>query len=126
MYAVWGATDLFAPDLHAALAGAGATRLVVEVDDEHVADAQLRLSTYADPVHALVSVWTDGDPDDVTSVLRGRADQLAGWVVDERLPLPPPTSEQGRRDEALVNVALLRIPAGMSRKTWLDRWLNHH
>ena len=126
MYAVWGAADLLAPDLHAALGEAGATRLVVEVDDEHVAEAQLRLSTYAEPVHALVSVWTDGDPAAVTEVLTQRAEQLAGWVVEERLPLPPPSTADGSRADALVNVALLRIPAGMSRDAWLERWLDHH
>ena len=126
MYALWGSTDLLAADLHHALAAAGAERLVVEVDDEHVAAAQLRLSTYAEPVDAVVSVWTSGDPGEVTGVLRERTRELAGWVVDERHPLPPPSTGDGVRVDALVNVALLRIPEGMTREAWLERWLEHH
>lgn len=98
----------------------------MEVDDAQVAEAQLRLTTYAEAVHAVVSVWTSGDPRAVTDVLRQRADELAGWVVEERLPLPPPTIGRGERTDALVNVALLRIPQGMARTVWLERWLDHH
>ena len=127
MYAVWETTtDLRGADLLSALAAAGADRLVVEVDDEHVAEAQLRLSTYADPVHAVLSVWTEGDPRAVTDVLTGTVGRLAGWVVDERLPLPPPEVQRGARADALVNVALLRVPDGMTRDAWLERWLDHH
>ena len=126
MYAVWGASDLLEPELGAELAETGATSLVVEVDDEHVADAQLRLSTYDDPVHAIVSVWTEGDPGAVTEVLQARTTTLAGWVVEERRPLPPPETRDGLRADALVNVALLRIPQGMSRDTWRERWLDQH
>ena len=57
MYALWD-PGLSTPEgrasLAAVLAPVAVERLVVEVDDEHVAEAQLRLSTYADPVHAVV------------------------------------------------------------------------
>ena len=127
MYAVWETTtDLRSAELQAALAAAGADRLVVEIDDEHVAEAQLRLSTYGEPVHAILSVWTEGDPRAVTDVLGRSVASLAGWVVEERLPLPPPEVPGGARADALVNVALLRVPDGMSRDAWLERWLDHH
>ena len=126
MYALWGAGDLLSPELRSDLAAAGAERLVVEVDDDAVADAQLRLSTYDDPVHAIVSVWTDADPAAITDALRSRATGLAGWQVEEREPLPPPSTPEGDRVDALVNVALLRIPAGMTREAWRERWLGHH
>ncbi len=128
MYAVWR-PDLSPADVdgvRADLAAAGADRLVVEVYDEHVAQAQLRLSTYAEPVRAIVSVWTDGDPGAVTDALRRCSDQLAGWRVEEREPLSPPAVADGERADALVNVAMLRVPAGMSREAWLERWLDHH
>lgn len=129
MYAVWG-DDLVAAELRDELPDelrrAGAERAVIEVDDEHVADAQLRLSTYADPVRAVVSVWTDGDPNAVTSVLRRHSTQLAGWVVEEHEPLPAPAVQDGARVDALVNVALLRVPEHMGRGDWLERWLDHH
>ena len=125
MYLLWGG-DVLAEDLRSDLAGAGADRLVVEVDDEHVADAQLRLSTYGEPVHAVLSIWTEADPAAVTEVLTGRSDNLAGWVVEERLPLPPPRVADGDRVDGLLNVALLRIPAGMPHDRWLEQWLDHH
>ena len=126
MYALWSGSDLLGDDLRSALLDAGAQRYVVEVDDEQVADAQLRLTTYDDPVHAVLSVWTEGDPGSVTEALLPRAGTLAGWVVEERRPLPPPEVADGVRVDALVNVALLRIPAGMSRETWRERWLDDH
>src|SRR5687767_14311271 len=125
MYVLWGG-DVLAADLRSDLAQAGADRLVVEVDDQHVADAQLRLSTYGEPVHAVLSVWTEADPAAVTEVLAARSDNLAGWVVEERLPLPPPKVAGGGRVDGLLNVALLRIPAGMPRDRWLEQWLDHH
>ena len=125
MYAVWGAAPM-SPALRSELSAAGASRLVVEVDDDAVADAQLRLTTYDEPVQAVLSVWTDADPGPVTAVLQRRAQRVAGWVVEEHLPTPPPPDTEGARADALVNVALLRTPASMSHEDWLDRWLGHH
>jgi hypothetical protein len=126
MYVVRGdAGWLLDPALRERLA-AGAHRLQVNVDDAHVADAQLRLSTYDAPVTGVVSVWTDDDPTETTRRLGARAGQIAGWVVEERTPLPPPPTPVGQRADALANIALLRIPHGMDREVWLDRWLNHH
>jgi hypothetical protein len=73
-----------------------------------------------------VSIWTEGDPEAVTDVLRARTATLAGWVVEERRPLPPPDTGPGVRADALVNVALLRIPHGMSHETWRELWLDQH
>ncbi len=126
MYALWDADDLLDPAFRQALADAGVVRLVVEVDDDAVADAQLRLSTYDEPVHALLSVRTDADPEQVTEAIRPHARQLAGWVVEERTPLPPPEARNGERVDALVNVALLRRPPSLGHDEWLDRWLGRH
>lgn len=126
MYAVWGETEPVTPRLLSQLGALGVEKVVVEADDEDVADAQLRLSTYDEPVAAIVSVWTDGDPAKVTDLLARAVPRLAGWVVEERQPLPPPRTPHGARADALVNVALLRIPDGMTTEAWRERWLEHH
>jgi hypothetical protein len=126
MYAAWGADGLLEPQLRDDLAVVGAQRLQVNVDDDAVSDAQLRLSTYDEPVGAVVSVWTDGEPTEVTQVLQGCTKRLAGWVVDSREPLPPPPITDGRRADALANIALLRIPEELDRETWLERWQGRH
>ena len=126
MYAAWGAVGLLDQDLRNTLATVGADRLQVNVDDEPVHAAQLRLSTYDEPVGAVVSVWTRRQPAAVTAVLQDRTKKLAGWVVETREPLPPPPSPDGRRAFALSNVALLRIPDGLPRETWLEEWQGRH
>ena len=132
MYAVWSGSPttplpLLDPALREELAGVGVERLVVGLDDTDVAQAQLRLSTYDEPVTGVLSLWTQGDDHEpVTRVLQGAVDDLAGWEVEERCPLPPPTPVDGGRADALVNVALLRRPDELAHEVWLDRWLNHH
>ena len=88
-----------------------------------MADAQLRLSTYADPVRAVVSVWTDGDPRAVTDVLQRRATQLAGWLVEEREPLPPP-EQDGARADASGTFAVLLSDYGMTRPSLFGTTVN--
>ena len=126
MYAVWGETEPVTPRLLSKLGGLGVEKVVVEADDEDVTEAQLRLSTYDEPVSAIVSVWTDGDPAAVTDLLSRAVPRLAGWLVEERQPLPPPRTQHGARADALVNVAMLRIPDGMTPEAWRERWLDHH
>ena len=129
MYALWGSRlpeALFAERLREQLAALGATRLQVNIDDADVAPAQLRLTTYEQPVGAIVSVWIPDEAAAVTGLLAAAADRVAGWVVDERTPIPPPESDNGVRADALAGLALLRIPAGMDRSEWLRRWQDHH
>jgi hypothetical protein len=129
MYAAWG-DDL--PDrlrderLHQRLADAGVRRLQLNLDDDAVAPA-MRIATGPEHIGAIVSTWSDVDvADDVTAALSGSATQLAGWEVDERLPIPPPDSEDGTRMDALANVAVLKRPDDLAREEWLHRWLVDH
>jgi hypothetical protein len=128
MYAVWG-EDLPAvlhdADLHARLRAAGGQRLQVNVDDEAVAPA-MRIPTFDDPIGAIVSVWTDGDPQPVSDVLATVTTRLAGYEVEERLPIPPPEVGSGERMDTLANVAVLRRPEELSRDVWLHNWLVDH
>ena len=126
MYAAWGADlpeRLHAPELHERLAGAGVRRLQLNLDDADVADA-MRIPK-GEPIGAIVSTWAE-DADAVSEVLRDAADRIAGWEVEERLPIPPPASPSGERMDTLANVAVLRRPEELSAEDWLHRWLVDH
>jgi hypothetical protein len=128
MYLVWGddlAATLHDESLRRQLAQAGATRLQLNIDDEHVA-AAMRIPTFERPVGAVVSVWTDGRAGDITAALAKAADRVEGWRVEERRRLDPPEVYDGSRADALANVAVLRRPAELSRQEWLRRWMVEH
>ncbi|WP_036564121.1 hypothetical protein [Nocardioides halotolerans] len=129
MYAAWGGEltqRLRDEALRERLAAAGARRLQLNVDDADVAPA-MRLATSPEHIGAIVSVWTDAGSDTaVTEALAGATDLLAGWEVDERLPIPPPETPDGVRLDALANVAVLRRPDELRREEWLHRWLVEH
>ncbi|WP_067540132.1 EthD domain-containing protein [Nocardia crassostreae] len=129
MYALWGAEAgerLHSAELRRRLADLGATELQVNVRDAAVDAAQLRHTTYDEPIAAIVSVRTDGDHENVTAALASVADEVNGWVVDERTPIVPPPVGNGVRTDALANIALLRIPADLTRAEWLHRWHDLH
>ena len=129
VYALWGtnlADSLRSPELRSQLAAMGATALQVNIRDADVADAQMQISTYDQPVAAVVSVWTEGDSDPVTEALGAIGSRIDGWIVDEREPLVAPAPAEGTRYDALANVALLRIPEGLEREQWLRHWQDVH
>jgi len=127
MYAAWGddlPQRLRDEGLRQRLATAGVRRLQLNLDDEDVVPA-MRIATGPDHIAAIISVWADADPD-VTAALAGATDRLAGWEVDERLPIPPPDTHHGVRLDALANVAVLQRPDDLDRDEWLHRWLVDH
>jgi hypothetical protein len=129
IYALWGDgldSALFAPALHDALRATGATRLQVNVDDADVAPAKLRMTTFSEPVRAVVTVWIDVEPNEVSRLLAGVSQECAGWEVDEQSPLVPPPTSQGERAPALAQIAFLRIPDEMDEAEWLYRWQGLH
>lgn len=128
MYAAWGedlSTTLHDPGLRTRLAEAGAQRLQVNVDDDAVA-AAMRIPTFDEPIGAVVSVWVDGDPQAVTDVLSAVTSRLAGYEVEERLPIPPPASADGERMDTLANIAVLRRPEELTVDEWRHNWLVDH
>ena len=127
MYAAWGddLTDRLRDEqLHERLTAVGVRRLQLNLDDADVVPA-MRLVTGSEHIGAIVTVWADADAD-VTEALGGATERLAGWEVDERLPIPPPESPHGERMDALANVAVLKKPDDLDRETWLHRWLVDH
>ena len=125
MFLLWDGAGLREPSLHDRLAAAGVRRLQVNLDDEDVAGA-LRLQTFDEPVQAVVSAWTEGDPGDVGALLGEASSRLAGWEVEEHRPLDPPEHPDGSRADALANVAVLRRPEGLAHEEWLRTWLEEH
>jgi hypothetical protein len=126
MYAAWGddlGPKLRDPVLHERLAAAGVHRLQLNIDDEDVVPA-MRIATGPEPISAIVTAWADTEA--ATELLAAETTQLAGWEVDERLPIPPPEAPNGERMDALANVAVLRRPDELDRDTWLHRWLVDH
>jgi hypothetical protein len=129
MYALWGSgldSALRAPQLRAALRGAGARRLQVNVDDADVAAAKLRITTFDAPVRAVLSVRTEADPAEISELLSGLAERSAGWEVEERMPLVPPHMADGVRTPALAQIGFLRIPADLDAGEWLHFWQGLH
>jgi hypothetical protein len=129
IYALWGEElprRLRAESLRARLAALGASELQLNLDDADVAPAMLRQSTYDRPIAAIVTVRIPDGHAAVTELLAESAQRLCGWLVEERIPLPPPVVADGVRADALANIALLRIPESMTREEWLRYWRDHH
>ncbi|MFJ4655699.1 hypothetical protein ACIP5Y_30845 [Nocardia sp. NPDC088792] len=125
MYALWGEgldERLRGVALHKELAGLGVFEVQVNVRDAEVAAAQVRHSTYDEPISAIVSVRTEGEHAPVTAALAAVADEVNGWIVDERRPIVPPEVADGVRTDALANIAVLRIPEELTREEWLHNW----
>lgn len=117
---------LLAEELRETLRDAGATRLQVNLDDEHIPDTVLRLQAFEEPLTCVVSVWTDGPPEAVVGALGPLAGRLAAWQVEERTPLVPPDVADGERADALAQVAFLRRPRDLPYDAWRAHWLGAH
>jgi hypothetical protein len=117
--------DLLDAAFRSAVAAAGGTRLQVNLDDEHVAAATLRLGT-GPRITAVVSVWTDDDPAAVVAAVHAVDATADGWHVEEIQPLTPPPAADGERADALANVAFLRRPVTMPPAEWRADWLDRH
>lgn len=108
----------------------GVPGLTVNVTDAEVRESLMTLTTLDPPVRGFVSLWTrQCYGEQVRAALElaaAIADQAAGYLVTESVPVPPPDSPPGQRSPGLANVALLRRPAGLDERTWLQRWQRDH
>ncbi len=129
VYALWGqglGSKLSAQSLHDGLRAAGATRLHVNLDDADVAPAKLRITSFDEPVAAVVTVWVDQEPAEVSRLLTDISERCAAWEVEERTPLIPPQTAPGERTPGLAQVAFLRIPPELDEAEWRHRWQDLH
>lgn len=111
----------------AALDRAGAAMVQVNLDDADVAAAQLRLSTFDEPVRAAVfATLQPADADEVLALLRGHASRVEGWEVETTEPLVPPPSAAGQRADGLANVALIRRRPDIDEDEFVRRWQGDH
>ena len=76
VYALWGPGDLLGEEFRDRL---GCEWVQVNLDDAHVAAAQLRITAFDEPVEAFVTLPPDVHPD---AVLRDFSEEYAGWRVD--------------------------------------------
>ncbi len=127
MFALWGDLGgLHAADFRDRLEGLGVVRLQVNVCDEHVERA-MRISTFDPPIDGFASIWGEADPATLAAALLDLpADRVAGWEVEERLPIDPEDEWDGSRVDALSNIAMIRCPAELTREEWLRRWREEH
>lgn len=128
MFALWGIGDLLADELTARLAAAGTVAVQANISDTAVANAMLRLTTFDEPVAAVVSVWLPGqrETDAVADILASVAKRVAGWHVEETRPIEPPRVPLRERAPGLANLAFLRRPDALSQTDWLHRWRDQH
>jgi len=129
IYALWGESleaRLLAPSLHDALRTSGATGLHLNIDDADVAAAKLRITSFKAPVRAVVTVWVDDEPAEVSRLLTDISKRCAGWEVEERIPLLPPPTRPGGRTPGLAQLAFLRIPVNLDEAEWRHRWQDLH
>lgn len=120
VYALWEPRDLLSAAFRERLDSAW---VQVNVDDDAVAAAQLRLTTFAQPVGAFVTLPADARPD---GVLADFCTRYAGWGVETEQPIEPPNVPSGERADALTNVAVLRRPVELPYDVWLRRWKQDH
>ena len=102
----------------------------VNVADDAVAAAVIRVKELDPQMEAIVSLWFDTAMDSerrpVEAILRPASARLAGYLVTESVPLRNTTrpSPLGERTEGFANIAFLRRPDRMSVAEWLDAWQN--
>jgi hypothetical protein len=119
-------TALLSDSFRHNLAATGASALQVNLDDEEVAPA-MRFGP-AEPITAVVSVWTEENPAAVIAAIAEAAEepQPHAYSVTERVRLDATPVPDGTRSDVLAQVAVLRRPESMTREDYLRYWLVHH
>lgn len=117
----------------------GPAGLRVNVQDEHVdwGDAvehhpALGLRSPYGPFEAVVQLWLDhADPSACApfeALLRTVTARVHGYLVEERLLVHNlrQSAEPGERNDGYSQMALLQIPARLTREHWLSAWQDRH
>lgn len=114
------------------LVAAGARGVQVNVADEAVAGALVRLAAIEPQPEAVVGVWVDSARDasrrPLDDAVAAAGARIAAYLVTESVALPNTAhpAAPGERTPGFANVALLRRPAGMTPAEWIDAWHNGH
>lgn len=142
VYLLWRDADVpveaWSSALRAAGAGAlpeaGALGVQVNVADEAVASATLRMAEIHPQMEAAVSVWVDSARtaarrplDDALAAVPGTA-RVEAYLVTESEPLPNTAHPVplGERTPGFANLAVLRRPADMTPAAWIAAWHDGH
>jgi hypothetical protein len=102
----------------------GVDELQVNARDDAVTGA-LTIQHLEQPIVTVLSM-SGGVVADILRILSGYTEQMVGWEVEERKPLPPPPVPDGARTDALANLAFIRKPREMSYDSWLQHWHGPH
>jgi len=138
VYVLWRAetdsveafADRLTHDVADALLALDVRGLQINVADDAVTPAVIRIKELDPQMEAVVSVWLDTAMDaarqPVDEVLTLAAARLAGYLVTESVPLPNTTrgAPLGTRTDGFANIAFLRRPERLSVAEWLDAWQN--
>ena len=117
-----------------ALPEVGVLGVQVNVADEAVAPALLRMAEIDPQMEAIVSVWVDSARtaarrpiDDALAAVPGTA-RLEAYLVTESEPLPNTAHPvgSGERTPGFANIAFLRRPADMPPDAWIAAWHDGH
>jgi hypothetical protein len=131
VYVLLGARRLDARDIARELCKAGARRIALSLADEHVAAKRAsRIARIEPAIGAMASFWVD-DVDErapLEDALARRAERLAGYSVLESVGLANTThrADPGERTPGVNVVACISAAPGISRETFLERWLERH
>jgi len=138
VYVLWRAetdsveafADRLTHDVADALLALDVRGLQINVGDDAVTPAVIRIKELDPQMEAVVSVWLDTVMDaarqPVDEVLTLATARLAGYLVTESVPLPNTTrgAPLGTRTDGFANIAFLRRPERLSVAEWLDAWQN--
>jgi len=115
-----------------ALLDLGVHGLQVNVADDAVAPAMVRIVELDPQMEAVVSVWVDtvmaAVRAPIETILANASSKIAGYLVTESVPLHNTTrvAPAGERTDGFANLAFLRRPDRLTREAWLDAWQNGH
>ena len=121
-------------DVAARLADMGPRGVQVNVADDAVASAIMRMVELDPQMEAAVSVWVDSArhaarrPLDEALAAGDGVARVEAYVVTESEPLPNAThpARAGERTPGFANLAFLRRPPEMPFTEWIDAWHNGH
>ena len=117
-------------DVAASLLDLGLPGVQINIADDAVAAAIVRVKELDPQMEAVISLWFDTAMDRVRQpverVLEAAAATVAGYLVTESVPLRNTTRQAplGERTDGFANIAFLRRPEHQSVQDWLDAWQN--